>query len=191
MYLVWRLVTLHKFNLLWLHSTENLCLYISLILELLCNCRFVILLFSKLLVAERSKYYYSVVVNNSYSFEEQQISFLYSGLNFYESFWGVWSLNSLSVCENMLIYAFGNLSVMLLSDLFYSSTCFLTQCCPYFFKEVKLNVSLVVKQIHNLTEAVAWLQLWNDFMSHSWNDLQIFHEVFLKWNLCESYWSSS
>lgn len=92
----------------------------------------------------------------------------------------------------MQIYAFGNLIVMLLSDLYYAGTYFLTQCFSYFLKEVISNVSLVVKQIHNLTEAVVWLQLQRDFMSRSWNDLQIVYEgFFLKWNLCESYWSSS
>lgn len=101
----------------------------------------------------------------------------------------VWSLNCLSVYESIQTYAFGNLTVMLLSDLFYASTCFSSQCFPYIFKEGILNVSLVVKQILNLTEAVVWLQLQSGFMSHSWNDLQILQEVFFKWNLCESYWT--
>lgn len=143
-----------------------------------CNCRLVILLFFIFLMTVRSKFYYCVVVNNSYYFEEQQISFLCSGLSFSENLWGVWSLNCLSVCEGIRIYAFGNLGVMLLNGLFYASTCFLIQGFLYFFKEIILNMSLVVKQIHNLNEAVVWLHLWSDFMSHSWKDLQILHEVF-------------
>lgn len=47
-------------------------------------------------------------------------------------------------------------------------------------------MSLVIKQIHNLPEAVVWLQLWSDVMSHLWKDLEILHEVFFKWNLCEN-----
>lgn len=88
-------------------------------------------------------------------------------------------------CESIQIYSFGDLNVETLSDLFYIRSCFLIHCFLYLFKEVILNVPLVVKvkEVRNLTEAIVWVHLRSDHMSHSqtgnsWKDLQILHGNF-------------